>query len=411
MTSPDQQKREREKIIERIHSLRAMTVERGCTEAEAEAAAQAAQRLIEKHGLTDADLDNPVDDDDVLLMPAPYPSPLDGRHLHPTIAIAGSTVADFFECRCFSAGSVLWVIGDEPNARRTHDLLKRVYARVEALFIEFKLILSEDPSLGDGLHGRTIATEFRKGFGLEVLDRFVKERERREQSTSAGSASNIGHQATQDGTAIVLSNTAALDDALVDDIMALVGVKASKIKFRSEVSSPFAAGTIAGRLIKLFDHEPEPTKTFREALDEPSEALADGGEAPESALHEAASAWTASGADYDFEEEWRPSTIIGKIARFISELLADLAHSTAWAIYRIGVNMVVLGLGVMAFLDVIQVPLIVQGVERDQAVLAVIVPGMFLWFIGEALGGDMPRRRRHRQRPACRRPGVSSVAA
>lgn len=79
----------REDIMARIAKLRAMTTARGCTEAEAMAAAEKLARLMEEHGLDDADVEGAdVEDADVDL----------GRRRQQPIDDLWAMVAWF--CRC-----------------------------------------------------------------------------------------------------------------------------------------------------------------------------------------------------------------------------------------------------------------------------------------------------------------------
>lgn len=77
-----------------------MTVENGCTEAEAARAREVAERV--RFGITDEDLGTTPaaeaaldedDDDSVFLQARSYPSPDNAHHLHPVIRTAGDRVA------------------------------------------------------------------------------------------------------------------------------------------------------------------------------------------------------------------------------------------------------------------------------------------------------------------------------
>ena len=97
---------EREAIIERVKALFECTTENGCTEAEAIAAALAAQRLIARYDVTDDELDERRDSEDIIeAKTAPVYTAWS--------AYLASTVASAFRCR-----PTVWKMGRGSRRKR-----------------------------------------------------------------------------------------------------------------------------------------------------------------------------------------------------------------------------------------------------------------------------------------------------
>lgn len=83
---------EREAILDRIRALFARTIENGCTEAEAIAAALAAQRLVARYGITDSELSERRADEAIIEAETAFVCTAWSAHL-------ASTIATAFRCR------------------------------------------------------------------------------------------------------------------------------------------------------------------------------------------------------------------------------------------------------------------------------------------------------------------------
>lgn len=110
----------------RLKALRAKTTDKGCTEAEAIAAAEKAAELLASYGLTEADLAAP-DFADVEALVSARRSPLDS---------IWPSVATFCTCRCYltGTGSQRRIVyfgraGDVLVAEYIHDVIRRACER------------------------------------------------------------------------------------------------------------------------------------------------------------------------------------------------------------------------------------------------------------------------------------------
>lgn len=116
----------REKIIAKIRALRAWAHDAASSEAEVEAAARHAARLIAEHELTEADLRE-----------AGTAGVCEGRTnvgrrtRHPTLEYCGAAIGELTECKAYSsAGENVW-IGQQPDVLFATYLAEMIQAAAE----------------------------------------------------------------------------------------------------------------------------------------------------------------------------------------------------------------------------------------------------------------------------------------
>ena len=258
-TAAGQKADARRKIIERILSLRRMTVENGCTLEEAKSAAEAAERIVARHQIAEAELDQSEgfqeSEESPFFVAHPYPLPDNPRAIHTVIAVAGTPLCEFYSCKGFASGVDSVVIGQPQDVANVHALKQRVIQRSEALLREFRVIARKDPGWTDDLHHRTTASEFRKGYAFRILIRLLDEAEKGAPTPAADS----------DTTALVLHETDILNID-PEDVFDGLKLKPLKVNFRDQETTPFSVGWLAGELVRLFDYEDEPRETLEEAI-------------------------------------------------------------------------------------------------------------------------------------------------
>lgn len=344
---------EQVKALDRLHSLLAMKVENGCTEAEAACASEAAERVRARYGITDDELSaatrDEAGDDSTFVQGRPYPSPDNVRHLHPVIRVAGDKVAEYFSCRYFFSGIDMVLIGDEAEVVAAHDFLADIIQASSFHLEGFKRYLEVHDDVD--LHPRTIASEFRKGIGSRLFARLNEFASPREPA------------AAQE---VALSSSDKLDEFMAEIAPYL---STRKIPFRREITWAFKCGWIAGAHLRLPGEEDD--------------------DKPIDWANELAHAATPVDDDEPQPRStWEPAkTKRRTLRRVLKIFLADLRWSTGRAFYRIG------GITGLATIVVLAInpdadALINKALGTDT--MNIGLASLAMVFIGEALGGDGP---------------------
>src|SRR5262249_60914714 len=86
--------------IEKVRALLTMTVENGCTEAEAMTAAAMAARLMEEYDLATTEVRS-VQDERIARQSAPFQSTENRRQMHPAGIYVAVAVGEFLDCKCW----------------------------------------------------------------------------------------------------------------------------------------------------------------------------------------------------------------------------------------------------------------------------------------------------------------------
>jgi hypothetical protein len=170
--SMSQEKIVRDKLISRVRALLSMTIENGCSEAEAMSAAAMASKLMEEHDLAIKDIDA-LKSEPVGSTGAGYGKTAQSRELHPAAKFASVAVANFFDCRVWYNGTQIFFFGMKDDVALAHDLLQLVRGAMDQEIARFKRTALKTDGLG--VHAQT--TSFAEGMAARVSERlkFVKE--------------------------------------------------------------------------------------------------------------------------------------------------------------------------------------------------------------------------------------------
>ncbi|MGH6798569.1 MAG: DUF2786 domain-containing protein, partial [Roseiarcus sp.] len=177
-----------ERLVQRIQGLRAKTVEQGCTEQEALAAAEKVAELLDRYGLSLSTIE--------LHRQACQGVGIDtGRRRLGPIDECVPTIAAFFDCRAWSEKSASAPIrhiffglrADVEAARYLYDLVELAFATETALFTRGELYAE----LGSG-ERRSATNSFQIGLGRGIIAKLHSSRQAREAALAATSGRELG---------------------------------------------------------------------------------------------------------------------------------------------------------------------------------------------------------------------------
>ena len=193
------QQTELAKVKARIRALAAKTVERGCSEAEAMAAAAKVGELLEVYGLSMSEVELREEACVQARLTVAGPGRLALRWLFPS-------VLRFCECRGWTDGRQDFVLfGLEPDVQMAEYLLRVIEG---ALTWEETQYRRSKAYLANPLPGQSVLRSFRYGFADRVakrLDGMVGERQ---------AAAELRRAATPTGTALVLAKAKKVDEGM-----------------------------------------------------------------------------------------------------------------------------------------------------------------------------------------------------
>lgn len=171
-----------DKLVQRIQGLRAKTVEQGCTEQEALAAAEKVADLLDRYGLSLSELD--------LRQQACEGIGVDtGRKRRGPIDDCMTTIAAFFDCRVWAEtgedGTLRYVFfglpADVQAAVYLHDIIALAFVSETATF-QMGAIYRKTPSGGR----RTATTSFQAGLAQGIIGKLNALRQTRQAAASTG---------------------------------------------------------------------------------------------------------------------------------------------------------------------------------------------------------------------------------
>ena len=231
----DQQQGELAKVKARIRALAARTVERGCSEAEALAAAEKVGELLEIYGLSmsEVELREEVCTQQVLTYADPRRVAL--RWVFPA-------VLRFTGCRGWTQGRAeLVLFGLDPDVQMA-DYLLRVIAG--ALAWEEQRFRATPGFLASRQPAQVVLRSFRSGFAARVSDRLDAMAEAREQHQAEAG----GRRGAAPGTALVLAKERKLEEGL-----AQIGIRLRTVQRTLTVRDrgAYAQGRQAGERVGL----------------------------------------------------------------------------------------------------------------------------------------------------------------
>jgi hypothetical protein len=173
---------ERAKIVERARALLSMTIENGCTEAEAMTAAAKAAKLMQDYDLALGDIED-VQDTRVAQQSAPMQSMQNRRHMHSAGVWTAPAVADFFDCKCWRDHTEIIFFGSKDDVVLAHVMLNMIRVAMDRDLQSFM----DGPGLEIDAHPATLKASFLRGMGQRVSERFdILKHERTAMARSRG---------------------------------------------------------------------------------------------------------------------------------------------------------------------------------------------------------------------------------
>lgn len=175
---------QREKILERLRALLAMTTENGCTEAEAMTAAAKAAKLMTEYDLTFSDA-NKIKDERIATQSKPYAAHNNSRTMHAAGLYVAVAVATFFDCKVWRNGNEVVFFGLKDDVELAQAMLAMIRMAMDR---ELSSFLAEETTQGNVGYRQSLSSSFSKGMGLRIsqrLDRLKAER------TTSGKATGL----------------------------------------------------------------------------------------------------------------------------------------------------------------------------------------------------------------------------
>lgn len=145
-----------------------MTVQNGCTEAEAMTAAAKAAKLMEEYDLALGDIED-VQDTRVGQQSEPMQSAQNRRHMHPAGIYAAVAIGDFFDCKCWRHQVEIIFFGAKDDVMLAHVTLNMIRVAMDR---ELEVFL-HGPALAIEGHPATLKASFLRGMGQRVSGRFL----------------------------------------------------------------------------------------------------------------------------------------------------------------------------------------------------------------------------------------------
>ena len=228
-SSDTSQSKERNKLIQRIRKLYAMSQEAESSPHEAEIAMRRCQSLMDRFGVTEADLESSEFGASKINKAF--------RSMPGYVRVLGSAVAMLHDCICVR-GDTIEFRGfsiDAEVASLTYDYLSTAMERS----------LAQHKRSGTVEPGRSASFDYRVGFALAVLERARRlDKQRREAETK--SSATTDQETAAPGSSLVVRKLAMVRDACMHG---LVTGKASRVRYRD--GAAHAAGSSDGARVSL----------------------------------------------------------------------------------------------------------------------------------------------------------------
>jgi hypothetical protein len=224
-----------DRLMQRIQALRAKTVDKGCTEAEALSAAEKVAELLDRHGLSMSELDLRKQTCEGIGVDT-------GRKRRGPVDDCMGTIALFFDCRVWSEtsadGTLRYIFfglpGDVQAAVYLHDLIAQAFASETASFQSGEIYVATHSS-----QRRSATNSFQLGLSRGINTKLEMLRQAR---ASASGGSN--------GRALVPVKQSIIEQEL--ERMGLTFRRANSAR-RKVLPGAFAAGKEAG---ERFEYRP-----------------------------------------------------------------------------------------------------------------------------------------------------------
>jgi hypothetical protein len=222
----------RKAVLKKLRAFSQRTVENGCTEAEAIAAAEAMQKLQHEYNMTLTDAD---------ILDAEYVTEkmqLGNQRMHPVIGCA-SGVSIFTGTKMYKVGATLYIFGEKHKVDNAIYLISTIQSAMELEFLNYR---GTEAYLRETRyhHGQTIRSSFMNGMAHRLYHRLMQmHKELMQQDTTVSGLT---------GNSLVVLSDQALEEAFSREVPNLRR-GARKTKSRSVNAS--AAGRSAADRVGL----------------------------------------------------------------------------------------------------------------------------------------------------------------
>ena len=187
----------RKAVLKKLRAFAQRTVENGCTEAEAIAAAEAMQKLQHEYNMTLTDAD---------ILDAEYVTEkmqLGNQRMHPVVgAVMG--VGIFTSTKMYKSGATLFIFGEKHKVDNAIYLISTIQSAMELEFLNYR---GTEAYLRETWyhHGQTIRSSFMNGMAHRLYHRLLQmHKELMEQDATVSQTT---------GNSLVVMSDRALDDA------------------------------------------------------------------------------------------------------------------------------------------------------------------------------------------------------
>lgn len=231
---------ERQKLLERIRKLYAMAQEADSSPHEAEIALRRCHSLMQRFGVTEADLDTPE-----------FSSTKVGKDYRATpayVSVLGASVGLLHDCLCVDSGTIEFR-GFSVDA----DVAPLTY---NYLFDAMERSLKQRKASGEVAPGRSASFDYRVGFAIAVMRRCQAIDEERRQQTEINNASRESGDVPTDH-ALVVKKLELVREACTGD---LARSRPRKVRYRD--GEAHRAGATDGDQVSL-DQQLETQKRDR----------------------------------------------------------------------------------------------------------------------------------------------------
>ena len=187
----------RKAVLKKLRAFAQRTVENGCTEAEAIAAAEAMQKLQHEYNMTLTDAD---------ILDAEYVTEkmqLGNQRMHPVVGeVMG--VAIFTSTKMYKSGATLYIFGEKHKVDNAIYLISTIQSAMELEFLNYR---GTEAYLRETWyhHGQTIRSSFMNGMAHRLYHRLLQMHKELMQQDATVSQTT--------GNSLVVMSDKALDDA------------------------------------------------------------------------------------------------------------------------------------------------------------------------------------------------------
>ncbi|UAW59303.1 DUF2786 domain-containing protein [Roseobacter phage CRP-738] len=187
----------RKAVIKKLRAFAQRTVENGCTEAEAIAAAEAMQKLQHEYNMTLTDAD---------ILDAEYVTEkmqLGNQRMHPVVGCVMG-VAIFTSTKMYKSGATLYIFGEKHKVDNAIYLISTIQSAMELEFLNYR---GTEAYLRETWyhHGQTIRSSFMNGMAHRLYHRLLQmHKELMEQDVTVSQTT---------GNSLVVMSDKALDEA------------------------------------------------------------------------------------------------------------------------------------------------------------------------------------------------------